>query len=43
MALMPADPELAKLEDQSEVLSTIAIVPDLAKKIEAVGEGYVKL
>ena len=43
IALMPADPELAKLEDQSEVLSTMAIVPDLAKKIEAVGEGYAKL
>ena len=36
-SLMPADPKLAKQNGQSQVLSTMATVPELAKKIEAVG------
>ena len=44
-SLMPADPKLAKEKNQSKVLSTskVATAPDLARKIEAVGEAYAKL
>jgi hypothetical protein len=43
LSLMPADPTLAALEGQRKVLDTIAIVSDLAKKIEPVGEAYAKI
>jgi hypothetical protein len=44
-SLMPADPKLAKEKNQSKVLSTskVATAPELARKIEAVGEAYAKL
>ena len=43
LSLMPADPTLAALEDQGKVFNTMAIVSDLAKKIEPVGEAYAKI
>jgi len=40
LALPPADPSLST---EGEVVSSFAIVSDLAKKIEQVGNGYAKL
>ena len=40
LALPPADPSLSST---GEVVSSFAIVADLAKKIEPVGKGYAKL
>lgn len=42
-ALLPADPALAKLDGQSQILKTMSIVPELARKIEPVGKAYALL
>jgi len=40
LCLMPADPRISK---NGMVMDSMAIVPELAKKIEPVGEAYAKL